>query len=62
MLRKLSCEVCLPDIGQYYDDIVDIVERSYNLLKTDDGHRHKGSKQLLQQGRVVILNDGVCLR
>ncbi|KAJ3556495.1 hypothetical protein NM688_g1996 [Phlebia brevispora] len=57
-LQKLSCEHCLPDIEKYYDDTLDVIEYNYRLLATDNNRRHRGSKQLLQPGRVVVLNDG----
>lgn len=40
---------------------MDILDFNFKLLSMDDTHRHKGSKQLLQPGRVVVLVDGVYL-
>ncbi|EKM61427.1 uncharacterized protein PHACADRAFT_156677 [Phanerochaete carnosa HHB-10118-sp] len=58
MLPKLECDICRPDIEKLYDDTADIVEYNFRLLSMDDSHRSKGSKQLLQPGRVVVLVDG----
>ena len=58
-LEKLSCEACLLDIERYYDEMADVIDYNYRLLSTDNDHRHKGSKQLLQPGRVVVVNDAV---
>ena len=58
-LQKLECDRCLPDIERYYDDMADITDHNYLLMAKDDEHRHKGSKALLQLGRVVVLSDGV---
>ncbi|KIP11764.1 hypothetical protein PHLGIDRAFT_99229 [Phlebiopsis gigantea 11061_1 CR5-6] len=56
-LPKLECDQCLPDIENLYDDIAQIIEYNTQLLRIDDSSRHKSSKQLLQPGRVVVLND-----
>ncbi|GJE86219.1 antiviral helicase [Phanerochaete sordida] len=57
-LQKLECDVCLPDIERLYDDTADIIDLNFRLISMDDSHRHKGSKQLLQPGRIVVLVDG----
>lgn len=58
-LPKLECDICLPDIEKLYDDALDIISYSSQILRMDESHRKKGSKQLLQPGRVVILSDDV---
>ena len=57
-LQKLSCEICLPDIERYYDTMADIVALTDRLLAIDED-RNRSSRQLLQPGRIVVLNDGV---
>ncbi|KAI0347991.1 antiviral helicase [Trametopsis cervina] len=57
-LKKLECDVCLPTIERYYDDVADIVDQNMRLLSLVNHHRGKGHKQLLQGGRVVVLRDG----
>jgi antiviral helicase SKI2 len=56
-MPKLSCEVCLPDINQYYNDSYDIVANNQKLISMAMGHP-QGAK-LLASGRVVVLHDGV---
>ena len=58
-LEKLSCELCLPDIESYYDVMADILDFNYRMMSFDEARRRKGSKQLLQCGRLVVLVDGV---
>lgn len=58
-LPKLSCDHCLPDIENYYDDMADVVDYNSKLIAIGNNYRHKGSKQLLPQGRVVVLSHGV---
>jgi len=59
-LLKLSCEVCLVDINEFYDDSFDIVALNQIILSKAVSNHH-GSK-LLAPGRVVILHDEVfCL-
>ncbi|KAH9950987.1 antiviral helicase, partial [Amylocystis lapponica] len=55
-LAKLECDVCVPDIGRYYDTSYDIVDHNHRLLTMAAG-RPQGAK-LLSAGRVVILHDG----
>ncbi|KAI0095241.1 antiviral helicase [Irpex rosettiformis] len=55
-LRKLECDICMPAMEQYYDDVVHIVELNHKLLTVDDAYSRKGRKQLLNS-RVVILSD-----
>jgi antiviral helicase SKI2 len=57
-MPKLSCEVCSPDINEYYDDSYDIIENNQKLISMAAGHP-QGAK-LLASGRVVVLHDGVC--
>ena len=49
----------MPDIENYYDDLADVVDYNFRMVAADDSHRSKGSKQLLQPGRIVVLNDVV---
>ena len=59
-MAKLNCDLCLPDIGAYYDmstQIVDINTKLINLASDSA----LGSKSL-GQGRVVILRDDVRYR
>lgn len=56
-MRKLTCEICLPDITQYYDDIYDIVENNQRLISM--AIRHPQGSKLLNSGRVVVLRDPV---
>lgn len=60
-LPKLECDQCLQDMEKLYDDIAQIVDYNTQLLRLDDSTRHKGSKQLLQSGRIVVLNDTVSI-
>ena len=39
--------------------MADIVDYNYRLMNRADEHRRKGSKALLQTGRIVVLLDGV---
>ncbi|KAJ6520244.1 ATP-dependent RNA helicase [Mycena sanguinolenta] len=55
-LAKLSCDVCQPDINEFYDDSFAIVSLNQRLLAMAVGHP-QGAK-LLASGRVVILRDG----
>ncbi|RDB28581.1 hypothetical protein Hypma_015957 [Hypsizygus marmoreus] len=55
-LQKLECDICLPDIYDFYDDSFDIVELNQRLLAMAISHP-QGMKSLLA-GRVVILRDG----
>lgn len=57
-LKKLECDICVPDIEWYYESVADIVEWNSQLLLMDTEY-YKRSKQLLQ-GRIVVLRDGVC--
>jgi antiviral helicase SKI2 len=56
-MPKLNCEVCLPDINEYYDDSYEIVANNQRLISMATGHP-QGAK-LLASGRVVVLHDGV---
>jgi antiviral helicase SKI2 len=56
-MPKISCDVCLPNINQYYDDSYDIVANNQKLISMAMGHP-QGAK-LLASGRVVVLRDGV---
>ncbi|KAK7465266.1 Antiviral helicase ski2 [Stygiomarasmius scandens] len=55
-LHKLQCEVCGPDIEQYYDDSAEVINLNQRLLTMAKGDR-RGTK-LLESGRVVVLRDG----
>ncbi|KAK7063867.1 ATP-dependent RNA helicase [Favolaschia claudopus] len=55
-LPKLSCDVCQPDINEFYDDSYSIVSLNQRLLSMAVGHP-QGAK-LLASGRVVVLRDG----
>lgn len=57
-MPTLSCEVCNPDIAQYYDNSWKIVEKNQRLISMAAGHP-QGAK-LLSSGRIVVLRDGVC--
>lgn len=57
-MPKISCEVCLPDIHQYYDDSYDIVANNQKLISMAISHPQ--GARLLASGRVVILRDEVC--
>jgi len=59
-MQRLECDVCLQDIGDYYDTTVDIIDRHQRLLSMASDSAH-GAK-LLSSGRVVILRDGVSKR
>jgi antiviral helicase SKI2 len=56
-MPKLSCDVCLPDINEYYDDCYDIVTNNQKLISMAIGHS-QGAK-LLASGRVIVVRDGV---
>ncbi|KAJ7269314.1 antiviral helicase [Mycena haematopus] len=55
-LPKLSCDVCQPDINEFYDDSFAIVSLNQRLLAMAVSHP-QGVKSLAS-GRVVILRDG----
>ncbi|OBZ78640.1 hypothetical protein A0H81_01271 [Grifola frondosa] len=55
-LSDLACDVCLPDIGRFYDTSFDIVD--YNLRLLTMAANHPQGVKLLQPGRVIILRDG----
>ncbi|KAF8204296.1 ATP-dependent RNA helicase [Mycena galopus ATCC 62051] len=55
-LPKLSCDVCRPDINEFYDDSFAIVSLNQRLLTMAVSHP-QGVKSLAS-GRVVILRDG----
>jgi len=59
-MRKLECDACLQDIGDYYDTTADMIDHNQRLL-TMAGNNPHGAK-LLSSGRVVILRDGVSKR
>ncbi|KAJ3482942.1 hypothetical protein NLI96_g6642 [Meripilus lineatus] len=52
-LPKLSCEVCLPDISKYYDQVAEIIQCNDRLVS-----RHPQLPKILSAGRVVVLRDG----
>ena len=56
-MEKLSCEVCLPDINEYYDDSHDVVAINQRLISM--AMCHPQGVKLLASGRVVVLHDGV---
>lgn len=56
-MPKLDCELCLPDIGRYYDDSFNVVVNNQILLSMAASHP-QGSK-VLASGRVVVVRDGV---
>ncbi|KAI1794031.1 antiviral helicase [Ganoderma leucocontextum] len=51
-MPQLACEVCAPDIEQFYDTSLDIVESTQKLLSMAD------PKRVFATGTVVILRDG----
>ncbi|KAG6878176.1 hypothetical protein C0993_011249 [Termitomyces sp. T159_Od127] len=53
---KLECDICLPDISEFYDNALDIVTVNHKLLSMAIAHP-QGAKSMLA-GRVVILRDG----
>ncbi|KAK1233069.1 Antiviral helicase ski2 [Marasmius sp. AFHP31] len=55
-LKKLECDVCNPDIEQFYDLNAEIVDLNHKLLEMSSGHP-QGIKSF-QAGRVVVLRDG----
>ncbi|CAL1694323.1 unnamed protein product [Somion occarium] len=55
-LPKLECDICAPDIDQFYDDEYEIVEHNSRLITLASNHP-QGVK-LLSPGRVIILRDG----
>lgn len=59
-MQRLECDVCLQDIGDYYDTTVNIIDLHQRLLSMASESPH-GAK-LLSSGRVVILRDGVSKR
>ena len=59
-MQRLECDVCLQDIGDYYDTTVSIIDHHQRLLSMASENPH-GSK-LLSSGRVVILRDRVSKR
>jgi hypothetical protein len=56
-LRKISCEVCLPDIYVVYDCLHGMAELNQQLLQMATKRPH-GLKSFAS-GRVVVLRDGV---
>lgn len=56
-MKKLECELCLPDIGSYYDTCAQIAELNYKMM-TLAVASPQGAKSL-DQGRVIILRDDV---
>ncbi|KAG7099859.1 hypothetical protein E1B28_001664 [Marasmius oreades] len=54
-MKKLECDVCNPDIEQFYDLNAEIAELNSKLLEMSSTHPH-GVKSY-QSGRVVILRD-----
>ncbi|KAG6911376.1 hypothetical protein DXG01_001047 [Tephrocybe rancida] len=55
-LQKLDCDICLPDINDFYDDSFDIVSLNQRLLRMAVTHP-QGAKSMIG-GRVIILGDG----
>lgn len=59
-MQRLDCSVCLPDIEDYYDTTVNILDHNKRLLSMAADNPH-GIK-VLSSGRVVVLRDGVSKR
>lgn len=57
MMRKLECDICLPDINDFYNISAEIVDRNQQLLNMAAAHP-QGAKSLTG-GRVVVLRDDV---
>jgi antiviral helicase SKI2 len=57
VLRKLDCDVCLPEINTYYSEMAEMVHLNQRLLNMAVSHP-QGARTLVG-GRVVILRDGV---
>ncbi|KAG6897960.1 hypothetical protein C0992_008350 [Termitomyces sp. T32_za158] len=55
-LQKLECDICSPDISEFYDNALEIVTLNQKLLSMAISHP-QGVKSMLG-GRVVILRDG----
>ncbi|KAL1661387.1 NUC185 domain-containing protein [Schizophyllum commune] len=55
-LEKLSCDICVPSIESYYDDMNDVVNMNQKLLSMAVSHPQ--GARLMSAGRVVVLNDG----
>ncbi|KAL0576871.1 Antiviral helicase ski2 [Marasmius crinis-equi] len=56
LLKKLNCDVCGPDIEEFYDLNAEIVDLNRKLVEMSSGHP-QGAKSF-QAGRVVVLRDG----
>ncbi|KAJ7597378.1 antiviral helicase [Mycena floridula] len=54
-LQKLSCEICRPDVEDFYDGSLTLVELNQKLLGLAASHP-QGVK-LLSPGRIVVLRD-----
>ncbi|KAJ3855058.1 antiviral helicase [Lentinula lateritia] len=55
-LPKLHCDLCTPDIEEYYDNSAQILYLNQRLLSL--ATRHSRGNKYLDAGRVVILRDG----
>ncbi|KAJ3905845.1 antiviral helicase [Lentinula edodes] len=55
-LPKLHCDLCTPDIEDYYDNSAQILYLNQRLLSL--ATRHSRGNKYLDAGRVVILRDG----
>ncbi|KAJ4472467.1 antiviral helicase [Lentinula edodes] len=55
-LPKLHCDICTPDIEDYYDNSAQILYLNQRLLSL--ATRHSRGNKYLDAGRVVILRDG----
>ncbi|THV06548.1 ATP-dependent RNA helicase [Dendrothele bispora CBS 962.96] len=55
-LQKLQCDVCEPDIEQYYDDSAEIISLNKRLVTM--AKRDRRGVKLFEAGRVVVLRDG----
>ncbi|KAG6842413.1 hypothetical protein C0991_007543 [Blastosporella zonata] len=55
-LQKLECDICFPDINNFYDDCFDIATLNQRLLSMAVAHP-QGAKSMMG-GRVIILRDG----
>lgn len=56
-LRRLECDVCVPDINTYYELASEVVRLNQEIINKATENQH-GSR-LLVPGRVVILRDSV---
>ncbi|OCH88756.1 antiviral helicase [Obba rivulosa] len=52
---ELTCDICLPDIYQFYDVSAEVVERNQKMLSL--AVKHPQGSRILTPGRLVILRD-----